>query len=145
MAITLHNIGPAKGSKSSKKRVGRGLASKGRTAGRGQKGQKSRSGVSGLKRLGMRQIMLSMPKLRGFKSPHPNAHVVNIETLNTNFGEKEVVTVQSLKKKGLIPRNSKRVKILGDGEISKALTVKGCAVSKSAAEKILNAKGKIDA
>ncbi|MFH1766803.1 MAG: 50S ribosomal protein L15 [Patescibacteria group bacterium] len=145
MAITLHNIGPSKGSKKSKKRIGRGLGSKGTTAGRGQKGQKSRSGVSGLKRLGMKKIMLSMPKLRGFKSSKPEADVVSIESLAKNFGQNEVVSLKSLKEKRLIPSSSIKAKILGDGEIEVALQIKGCAVSKSAAEKILRAKGKIDA
>lgn len=145
MAITLHNIGPSKGSKKSKKRIGRGLGSKGTTAGRGQKGQKSRSGVSGLKRLGMKKIMLSMPKLRGFKSSKPEADVVSIESLAKNFGQNEVVSLKSLKEKRLIPSSSIKAKILGDGEIEVALQIKGCAVSKSAAEKILKAKGKIDA
>ena len=145
MAITLHNLQPSKGSKKSRKRVGRGLGSKGRTAGRGQKGQKSRSGVGGLKRLGMKKLILSMPKLRGFKSHKPKASVVNLEDIAKKFGTDEIVNPKSLVKKGLIPSNHSRVKILGDGEIETALTIKGCAVSKSAAEKIIAAKGKIDA
>lgn len=144
MAITLHNLKPSHGSKKSRKRIGRGLASKGRTAGRGQKGQKSRSGVSGLKKLGLRKLMLSMPKLRGFKSPHPDALVVNLEDLQKFFGKDELVTPKSLVKKGLV-KKAKNVKILGDGEIDTALTIKGCAVSKSAAEKIIKAGGKIEA
>ncbi len=145
MAITLHNLGPSKGAKTSKKRIGRGLGSKGTTAGRGQKGQKSRSGVSGLKRLGMKKIMLSMPKLRGFKSGKPEAAVVNVEDLAKNFGQNEIVSLKTLKDKGLIPAMSQKAKILADGEIEVALQIKGCAVSKTAAEKILKAKGKIEA
>ena len=145
MAITLHNIKPAKGSKKSRKRVGRGVGSTGTTAGRGQKGQKSRSGVSGLKRVGLKKLMLSMPKLRGFNSGAPAVAEINVDVLAAQFGTGETVSPKTLAKKGLIPASVKRVKILGNGDITVALTITGCAISKSAAEKILNAKGKIEA
>ncbi len=145
MAIGLHNLRPFKGSKSGKKRLGRGVGSKwGTTAGKGQKGQKSRSGVGGLKRLGMKKLLLATPKVRGFKSIAPSASVVNVSALSDVFEAGAVVTPQTLKAKGLI-RNSATgpVKILGNGDIAKAVKVKGCLVSKSAAEKITAAGGEV--
>lgn len=145
MAIGLHNMSPFKGSKSLKKRVGRGVGSKwGTTAGKGQKGQKSRSGVGGLKRLGMKKLLLSTPKVRGFKAIGRKPSVVNVSDLSKAFEKGGVVTPQLLKEKGLIPNSaSNAVKILGNGEIDKALKVKKCSVSKSAAEKITAAGGEV--
>lgn len=143
MGIQLHGLAPKKGSQASKKRVGRGLASKGTTAGRGQKGQKSRSGSSGLQRLGMRKLMFATPKLRGFKSNRPEVQIINLATLERQFNAGDAVSPKTLKKAGLIRYTQHGVKILAEGEITKALTVKGCAVSKSAAEKILAAGGEV--
>lgn len=145
MAITLHDLKPSKGSKTAKKRIARGLGSKGTTAGRGQKGQKSRSGVSGLKKLGMKKLILSMPKLRGFKSPNEQPAILNLEVIEKNFGAGETLDRKALVKKGLIRKSDKKVKILSEGEITTAINVKGCAVSKMAAEKILKVGGKIEA
>ncbi len=127
-----------------KKRVGRGLGSKGTTAGRGQKGQSSRSGVGGLKRLGMRHTMLATPKLRGFRSLAEKMPSVNIGDLEKTTLVNEVVTPKTLGAKGLIPKSSHTVKILGDGELTHAIVVKNCEVSKSATEKITKAGGKIE-
>lgn len=145
MAISLHNLGPKDGSKKTKKRVGRGLGSKGRTAGRGQKGQKSRAGSSGFQRLGLRKWMLAQPKLRGFKSPRPTKTAINLAKLAEVYGENEVVSPKTLVKKGLMKAAQNGVKILGDGEIKTALKIKNCSVSKSAAEKIMQAGGTIEA
>lgn len=145
MAITLHNLSPSRGSKKSRQRVGRGVASKGTTAGRGQKGQKSRSGVSGLKRVGLKKVMLSMPKLRGFKSGAREVFALNLDVLSENFGAGEIVSPKTLIKKGLVVPSARKIKILGDGEITVALIISQCAVSKSAAEKIIKAQGKIEA
>lgn len=143
MSIGLHNLSPFSGSKKKKMRVGRGHARKGITAGRGQKGQKARSGVGGLKRLGMKKLILSTPKVRGFKSYKPNAAVVNVSALEV-FDANAFVTPKTLKEKKLIPASApNQVKILGGGELSKSLRVKGCSVSKSAAEKITAAGGEI--
>ena len=87
MSIGLHNLSPKAGSKKSKKRVGRGLASKGTTAGRGQKGQKARSGTGGFKRLGMRKLLLSTPKLRGFGSMQAKKEISSIDELAKHFGK----------------------------------------------------------
>lgn len=145
MGISLDNLVPSKGRAKNKKRVGRGLASKGTTAGRGQKGQKARSGSGGHKRRGLRRLIFSTPKLRGFKSPHDDAQAVNVAAIAQHYIKDEVVTPKTLKQKGLINDITTYVKILGDGDISVAVAVKGCSVSKSAAEKITNVGGTIEA
>lgn len=145
MAITLSNLRPAKNAKTMKKRVGRGLGSKGTTSGRGQKGQTSRSGSGNAQRLGMRAMMLATPKLRGFKSLQGKAQAVNVGDLEKSYLANEVVSPKTLMKKGLVARQNDVVKILGAGELSHAVTVKNCIVSKSAQEKITKAGGKIEA
>lgn len=145
MAITLHTMRPAKGAKKAKKRVGRGLGSKGTTAGRGQKGQSSRSGVGGLKRLGMRHLLLATPKVRGFKSLSGKAQVVNVGDLGKRFIAGEVVTPRTLAKKGLVQDGGGVVKILSEGDLTIAVTVKNCQVSAGASEKIVKAGGKVEA
>lgn len=144
MAISLSNLRPAYGAKTNKKRVGRGLGSKGTTSGRGQKGQSSRSGVGGLKRLGMRSVMLATPKLRGFRAIAPKAHTVNVGDLEKSYLTNEVVTPRTLLKKGLISSSDRTVKILGKGTLTHAVTVKGCLVSAVASEHIARAGGKIE-
>lgn len=144
MAITLSNIRPAKGAKTLKKRVGRGLGSKGTTAGRGQKGQSSRSGVGGLKRLGMRHTLLATPKKRGFRSLSPKMAAVNVGDLEKKTLANEVVTPKTLVAKGLIPKGSHSVKILAGGDLTHAIVLKNCEVSQPAMEKITKAGGKIE-
>lgn len=143
----MHTLGKNKGTKSSKKRVGRGYGSGkgGHTVGRGMKGQKSRAGSSGHKRRGMRRLILSTPKLRGFKSPNPDAQVVNVSQIEALYIAKEVVTPKTLASKGLIKDSKKPVKVLANGDINKAVTVKSCSISKAAAEKIIAAGGKVEA
>lgn len=145
MAISLHNIKPAKGSKTLKKRVGRGLGSKGTTAGRGQKGQRSRSGVGGMQRIGLKKLLLATPKLRGFKSGKAKFTVVNLEDISKAFIKGEIVSPETLKQKKLVANTKNGIKLLGDGDISVAVTVKGCKVSKAAAEKITKAGGSVEA
>ncbi|MFH1611390.1 MAG: 50S ribosomal protein L15 [Patescibacteria group bacterium] len=147
MTLALHNLEKRKGAKTAGKRVGRGYGSGkgGHTSSRGQKGQKSRSGTGGYKRLGMRKLMLATPKLRGFKSQKPTSSVVKLSVLDTQFIKDEVVSPKTLAKKGLIHANQDNVKILSDGEISKSIIVKKCSVSKVAKEKILAAGGRVDA
>jgi len=144
MAISLSNLRPGKGAKSDKKRVGRGLGSKGTTAGRGQKGQSSRSGVGGLKRLGMRHTILATPKNRGFKSLQDKSATISVGDLEKTTIASEVVTPKVLAKKGLIKAGERSVKVLGDGEITHAITIKGCEVSASAKDKIEKMGGKIE-
>ncbi len=145
MSITLHTLRAAYGAKKDKKRVGRGLGSKGTTAGRGQKGQTSRSGVGGLKRLGMRHTMLATPKLRGFTSPHARAQTVNLAEIQEKFIAGEVVSPRTLVKKGLVADAHQMVKILALGELAISVTVKSCRVSQSAQQAIEKAGGKVEA
>jgi large subunit ribosomal protein L15 len=144
MALTLQTIKSFPKSRKKVKRVGRGLGSTGTYSGRGQKGQKARSGgKKGLKMLGMRRIILSTPKLRGFKSPYSKMTAVNVLDLEKKFNDGERVTPKTLLEKGLVGKMNVAVKILGDGELKKKLTVSECAVSASAREKIEKAGGKI--
>ncbi len=146
MAISLHTLQPKEGAQKTKRRNGRGLGRKGTTGGRGQKGQTSRSGVGGLQRLGMRKLILATPKLRGFRSMHADkqAAVVNIRDLGRAYISGEKVSPVTLLNKGLITSKKYGAKILGAGELTIAVTVKGCEVSKSAAEKITAAGGKVE-
>ncbi len=143
MAISLNSLRPALGAKHSKRRVGRGLGSRGTTAGRGGKGQTARAGSGGLQKLGMRQAMLATPKLRGFRSLAGKMQTVSVGQIGKLYIAGEVVTSKTLSKKGLIPDPKSSVKILADGEISVAVTVKHCEVSEAAAAKIQKAGGKI--
>jgi len=146
--LSLHTIKPSVGSSKKRKRVGRGDASgHGTYSGRGQKGQKSRSGGrKGLKRRGLKQLLLKTPKLRGFKSPYVKDIAVNVGDLYKYFKEGDIVSQSSLKKAGAVGTHSKAaVKILGNGE----LTVKNLSfaadvkISAGAAEKIKQADGQI--
>lgn len=122
MSLSLHTIKKASGTTKQRKRIGRGNASgTGTYSGKGLKGQKSRAGVSNLKRLGMRQTLLRTPKARGFRSLKPKDQVINIIDINKFFKENEAVNPKTLLKKGLIDNTELVVKLLGKGE----LTVKG--------------------
>jgi len=138
MTLSLHTIKPAKGSTKNRKRVGRGNASgHGTYATRGLKGQKSRSGVSGLKRLGLKMTLARLPKKRGFRSLKPKFQVVNLFLINDNFKDGDEISVKSLFKKGLIQDIKSSVKILGNGELKlKNLKFKGVKFSKKADDKI---------
>ncbi|MBI4812514.1 50S ribosomal protein L15 [Candidatus Falkowbacteria bacterium] len=142
--LSLNTIKLVKGSIHKKKRIGRGNASgHGTYSGRGMKGQRSRSGVTGLKRLGMKKILLSIPKKRGFKSRQAKNQVVNLLDINKNFKENEIVNAQTLIKKALINNISLPIKVLGKGELKvKNLQFQGIKTSKSAAEQIKKAGGK---
>jgi len=146
MEPTLSNLKPPRGSRHRKVRVGRGMGSKlGKTSGAGNKGQQSRRGYS--RRAGFEggQMPLHrrLPK-RGFSSPFPKTFaVVNVESLNA-FPAGETVTPESLAGRGLIRATRNGIKILGDGELKVALTVRAHAFSKSAEEKIARAGGKVE-
>jgi large subunit ribosomal protein L15 len=146
MVIALHTIKPAVGATKKRKRVGRGNASgHGTYSGRGLKGQKSRSGVSGLKRLGMRQVLLRTPKKRGFKSDKPKDRIVNINLINNNFLDNDVITPASLYKKGLINKRAGGVKILGPGELKlKNLVFQNIKMSQKVREAVKNLGGQIE-
>ena len=143
---TLSNLKPPPGSRHRKVRVGRGMGSKlGKTSGAGNKGQQSRRGYS--RRAGFEggQMPLHrrLPK-RGFSSPFPKTFaVVNVESLNA-FAAGDTVTPESLAGRGIVRARRDGVKILGDGELKIALTVRAHAFSKSAEEKIARAGGKVE-
>jgi len=144
MGIKLHELKPSYGATHKKKRVGRGIGSgHGKTAGRGHKGQKSRRGYGNLPAFfegGQTPFIMRIPK-RGFKSPNKKEYeIVNIKTLEERFEPNTEITPEVLKEAGLI-KCTKAVKILGDGELTKPLTVKAHKFSKSAEEKIKNAGG----
>lgn len=137
---------PQKGSK----RIGRGRASgKGKTSGRGTKGQNARSGHK--KRPEVREQLKKLPKLRGrgihgLTSIQSKPSVVNIATLESMFVAGDAINPTVLLERGVVQaRRGKKavVKILGDGEITKKLTVTGCKVSASAREKIEKAGGSV--
>lgn len=140
----LSNLKPPAGAKRKAKRVGRGIGSgNGKTAGRGQKGQGARSGTGGKAHFegGQMPLYRRLPK-RGFKNLH-RARVanLNVDQLAKAFDEGTEVTVALLRERGLIKGNFDSVKILGDGEISKKLTVKAHAFSAGAKSKIEAAGG----
>ena len=130
------------------KRVGRG-GLRGKTSGRGHKGQKQHGG-HGI-RVELRDQIKKIPKLRGRgvnsnKSIHAKPVAVNVAELEANFAKGDTVSPITLKEKGLISGVQARkhgVKILGNGDLSLSLTVEGCNVSKTAEEKITKAGGKV--
>ncbi len=130
--LSINTIKQAKGSAKTKKRVGRGNASgHGTYSTRGLKGQKSRSGVSGLKRLGMRQQLLQTPKSRGFRSLQPKNQVVSIKAINTNFKDGEIVNPENLAVKDLVASSALPVKILGKEKLTVKVTFEGVKLSES--------------
>ena len=141
--MKLHELSPAKGSKHSKKRVGRGPGSGiGKTAGRGEKGQRSRTGYSGRPGFegGQMPLVRRVPK-RGFTNIWREGYdVVNVGSLADLEG---AITPDSLVSLGLA-RKGERIKVLGDGEVAKALTVSAHKFSKSAREKIEAAGGRCE-
>src|SRR5215510_11009309 len=103
MTLKLHHLRPAPGSKSAKARVGRGEASKGKTAGRGTKGTKARGQVPASFEGGQMPIHMRLPKLKGFKNPFKvEFQVVNLDRLNDLFPEGGAVTVDDLVAKGAV-------------------------------------------
>jgi len=128
--LSLNTIRKGKGTAKGRKRVGRGNASgHGTYSTRGLKGQKSRSGVSGLKRLGMRQQLLQTPKSRGFKSLNPKNQVVSIKAINKNFKDGEKVNPTSLFEKKLVPSANMPVKILGKEKLTVKVVFEGVKMS----------------
>lgn len=144
--MNLHELSPAPGSKRVAVRVGRGLGSGlGKTSGKGQKGQKSRSG--GVKRPGFeggqRPLYLRLPK-RGFYNKFGKDYVeINVYVLN-RFEDGTVVEPVMLIEEGIVKNVRDGIRILGNGELTKKLTVQAMGFSKSAEEKIIAAGGKIE-
>ncbi len=152
MEIGLHSLKPKPGSRHRRKRVGRGEGSGyGKTAGRGQKGAGARSGSKTRMNLegGQMPIHMRMRKLRGphmkksmpFEKFRTHAQPVNLRDLEARFEEGAEVTPETLRRAGLATRKAIPVKVLGDGKISKRLTVRVHAFSRSAREKIESAGG----
>ena len=141
--ISLSTLGPAKGSRKRKVRVGRGIGSKlGKTSGSGNKGQKSRRGYSRRRGFegGQMPLHRRIPK-RGFRNPFGVEYsVVNLVELNA-FPAGETVTPELLRAHGFVRRATDRIKVLGDGELKNKLTVHAHAFSASAKEKITKAGG----
>ena len=143
MTLSLHTIKSAKGARTKKVRIGRG-GKRGNYSGKGQKGQRARSGGRhNLMRLGMRQLMEQTPKLRGFKSMYKKPATVNLRDLTHHFKDDAEVTPEILLKKRMVATSRFGVKILGKGEVKIKLNISGCAVSASAKEAIEKAGGTI--
>jgi large subunit ribosomal protein L15 len=140
----LNNLRPPKGARRNKKRVGRGQGSgNGKTAGRGHKGAQSRSGYSYKRGFegGQMPLHRRVPK-RGFFNPfRVEYEVVNLDTLDARFDAGTVVTLELLAENRLVSGINARLKVLGRGEIGKALTVRAHKFSPRAAEKIAAAGG----
>ncbi|GAA1405326.1 hypothetical protein GCM10009600_16710 [Oerskovia paurometabola] len=141
--LKVHHLRPAPGAKKAKTRVGRGEASKGKTAGRGTKGQKARYQVPERFEGGQMPLHMRLPKLRGFKNPFRTEYqVVNLDKLSALYPEGGSVTVEDLVAKGAV-RKGELVKVLGTGEVTVKLEVAVDAFSASAKDKILAAGGSV--
>lgn len=141
--LQMHDLKPAPGANKDRIRVGRGEGSKGKTSGRGDKGTKKRYQVRPGFEGGQLPLYMRLPKLRGFKNPFKKEHqVVNVAVLAELFPQGGEITVADLVAKGAV-RNGFPVKVLGDGEVSAAYTLKGVKASASAKSKIEAAGGSI--
>ncbi len=141
--LKVHHLRPAPGSKTAKTRVGRGEGSKGKTAGRGTKGQKARYQIPARFEGGQMPLHMRLPKLRGFKNPFRTEYqVVNLDKLTDLFPEGGEVTVEALADKGAV-RRGELVKILGSGEAGVKLQVSAHRFSATAKDKIEAAGGTV--
>jgi len=144
--MKLHELKPAAGARTPRKRVGRGPGSgSGKTAARGHKGQKSRSGYSRMRGFegGQMPLHRRIPK-RGFHNPFRKTfRTVNVERLN-EFEAGSVVTPEALATAGLLRKGADDVKVLGNGELTVALTVRAHRFTRTAAEKIEGAGGTVE-
>jgi large subunit ribosomal protein L15 len=141
MTLKVHHLRPAPGAKTAKTRVGRGEASKGKTAGRGTKGTKARYQVPARFEGGQMPLHMRLPKLKGFKNPNRvEFQVVNVAALEKLYPAGGDVTVADLVAKGAV-RKGQKVKVLGLGEISVSVQVSVDAFSDSARDKIVAAGG----
>jgi large subunit ribosomal protein L15 len=148
MTITLHNLHPNPGATKEKKRLGRGRGSgKGKTSGKGVKGQKARAGHHGA-RFAFEGGQVPMPRRvpkRGFKNPNRiDAFPINVELLESLFDAGATVDVETLRAKGILPKLANHVKVLGEGELTKKLTIKAHGVSATAKEKIEKVGGTVE-
>jgi len=143
--MKLHHLKPAEGSKTRKIRVGRGEGGRrGKTAGRGTKGQKARSKVRPGFEGGQMPLQRRLPKLKGFKNRNKEYFaLINVEKLAANFGAGDSITPDQLRELGLVKKRG-RVKVLGEGDIDVSLTVHAHAFSLGAVEKIKAAGGSVE-
>lgn len=146
MSLTLHTLKPAAGSKTRKFRVGRGNASgSGTTAGRGTKGQRARSGGRNkLKLKGMKQMLLRIPKNRGFNSSIAHPHTVTLVQLDRWFKEGDRVTLEALQKRNLVPATSLGLKVVTTGALTKKLVLVDVLASASAKAAVEKAGGTLE-
>jgi len=142
--IKLHEMAPTPGSTHRRKRVGRGDASGwGKTAGRGEKGQKSRSGstIRPFFEGGQISLFRRLPK-RGFKNPDRIEYeLVNLSVIEANFNAGDTVDIETLRQRGLAGKGDQPLKVLANGDITKAVTVKAVKFSAAAQSKIEAAGG----
>lgn len=144
--MKLHHLKPAPGAHKEKTRKGRGeAAGKGKTAGRGTKGTGARRNVPAGFEGGQMPLQRRLPKLPGF-TPRNRVEfeTVNVSRLDALFDAGADVTPERLRERGLVRRGSAPVKILGNGDLTKALTVRAHAFSASAAEKIAASGGTVE-
>lgn len=141
MALKVHHLRPAPGAKTPKTRVGRGEASKGKTAGRGTKGTKARYQVPANFEGGQMPLHMRLPKLKGFTNPNKvEFQVVNVAMIAKLFPKGGTVGVAELVEAGAV-RKGKPVKVLGQGDITVKVSVSAHAFSDSARDKIVAAGG----
>jgi large subunit ribosomal protein L15 len=143
--MKLNSIQPAEGSRSQRKRVGRGIGSGlGKTGGRGHKGQKSRSG--GFHKVGFEggqmPLQRRVPKV-GFRSA-VNRYTRELRLYHINALDADVIDLDTLKKAGLVGADTRKVRLINTGSIERAVTVRGIHVTKGAAEAIAAAGGKVE-
>jgi large subunit ribosomal protein L15 len=143
MTIKVHDLKPAPGSTKRSKRVGRGIAGKGgKTAGRGTKGQKARGKVPAAFEGGQMPLHMRVPKQKGFNNPfRVEYQAINLDTIEESG--LDAVTPASLHDKGLTHKGA-LVKVLGRGQVSRAVRVEAHAFSKSAADAITAAGGTVE-
>ena len=141
--MKVHDLQPAPGSNKSRKRVGRGIAGKGgKTAGRGTKGQKARGSVPASFEGGQMPLHMRIPKLKGFTNPfRVEYQALNLDTVEASG--LDVVSPGTLYEKGLVGKAA-LVKVLGRGELTRAVTVSAHAFSKSAEAAITAAGGTVE-
>jgi large subunit ribosomal protein L15 len=146
--VKLHELRPPKGAKKKRKRVARGpAAGQGKSAGRGTKGQKARSGggVRPYFEGGQLPLVRRLPQKRGFHNPFKKEYaIVNVERLNEGFKAGTEVSLQALVEAGIIKSAALPVKVLGRGKLEKPLTVRAHAFSHTARSKIEAAGGEIE-
>ena len=139
--IKLHDLKPAKGSKTARTRVGRGEGSKGKTAGRGTKGTKARKNVPSTFEGGQMPIHMRLPKLKGFRNRFRTEYeVVNVADISRLFPKGGTIGIEDLVSSGAVRKN-KLVKVLGDGNLTAKVDVTAHKFSGSAREKITAAGG----